>query len=213
MSNFSIIASRTPLYNFGKICCQWIVRLFIPYKVNNKENMPEQGRVIVCCNHVSMSDAIRLAFSQKRQIYFMSKAELFDSKPLGILLKGLGVFPVQRGKGDVQAINRAKELLYDEQAVGLFIEGTRSKDGSLLQPKAGTVMIAYKYHAPILPCCITAKGGGVPKIFHKVMVSYGELIQPEELGITEGTGSEYRNASRLLMEKIAALRERDLKAF
>jgi len=213
LSENNKIMKRTPLYSFGKIFCQWMIQLFIPYRVNNNENMPPKGRVIVCCNHVSISDPVRLAFTQRRQIFFMSKAELFENKPLGLLLRMLGAFPVQRGKGDKQAINKAKKLLNDEQVLGLFIEGTRSKDGNLLQPKAGAVMIAYNYHAPILPCCITAKDGGVPKIFHKCIISYGKLIQPEELGIVDGTGSEYRSACRLVMDKIAALREQDIKAF
>ncbi len=207
------IMKRTPLYSFGKIFCQWIIQLFIPSQVNNKENMPTNGKVIVCCNHIGLSDPVRLAFSQHRQIYYMAKSELFENKPLGLLLRLLGAFPVQRGRGDKQAINRAKELLDEGQVLGLFIEGTRSKDGNPLQPKAGVVMIAHNYHAPILPCCITAKNGGLPKTFHKCIVSYGELIQPEDLGIVNGTGSEYRTACRVVMDKIAELRERDIKAF
>lgn len=205
---------RTPLYAFGKIFIQWFARLFIPYTVNNKDNMPKNGKVIVCCNHQRNSDPVRLAFTQHRQIFFMSKAELFQNKVLSFLLSSLGAFPVQRGTGEAKtALNKASELLSKDQVLGIFIEGTRSKTGELLQPKAGAVMLAYKNHAPILPCCITAKGGGLPKLFHKCIVSYGELIQPEELGIVGGTGTEYRNASREIMNRISQLRERDLKAF
>lgn len=204
---------RTFLYAFGKIFIQWFLKYIIRSQVNNKENMPKDGRVIVCCNHVSLSDPIRLAFTQHRQIFFMSKSELFENKPMALLLSSLGAFPVQRGKGDKTAINNAGLKLENEQAVGLFIEGTRSKTGELLQPKAGAAMLAHNYHAPIMPCCITARDGGVPKLFHKCTVSFGELIQPEELGIENGTGPEYRSASREIMKRIAALRERDLKAF
>nr|WP_319487952.1 lysophospholipid acyltransferase family protein [uncultured Caproiciproducens sp.] len=202
---------RTPLYNFGKIFVQCFLKYFIPYQVNNRENMPESGKVIVCCNHIGLSDAVRVSFTQHRQIYYMAKSELFQNKAMALLLSSLGAFPVQRGKGDKTAINKASEMLKNGQALGVFIEGTRSKTGEFLQPKAGAVMIAYKYNAPILPCCITAKGGGKPRIFHKCIVSFGELIQPDQLGIEEGTGSEYRNASRLVMGKIAELRERDLE--
>ena len=74
-------------------------------------------------------------------------------------------------------------------------------------------MLAHSSGAPILPCCITARNGGVPKLFHRCMVSYGDLIQPEELGIENGTPSEYRAASRLVMDKIAELREKNLTLF
>jgi 1-acyl-sn-glycerol-3-phosphate acyltransferases len=204
---------RTPLYNFGKTVVQFLVKPFIPYRVKNKERMPQTGKLIVCCNHVSNSDPLRLAFSQRRQIYYMAKAELFENKFVAAIISALGAFPVQRGKGDKAAMNRAGQLLEEGQAVGVFIEGTRSKTGELLPPKAGAVMLAYSSHAPILPCCITAEGGGVPKLFHKCTVSFGEPVWPEELGIVDGTLSEYRAASQQLMGRIAQLRERDLKAF
>jgi 1-acyl-sn-glycerol-3-phosphate acyltransferase len=204
---------RTPLYAFGKIFVQWFLQYFIRYTVNNKDNMPKSGKVIVCCNHVSMSDAVRLAFTQHRQIFYMAKAELFENKAMALLLSSLGAYAVQRGRGDKGALNKAGELLEKGQALGIFLEGTRSKTGELLQPKAGAVMLSYKYNAPILPCCITAEGGGVPKLFHKCTVSFGELIQPEELGITQGSGVEYRNASREVMNRISQLRERDIKSF
>ncbi len=202
---------RTPLYAFCKTYLQWLMQCFFRYSVNDKDKFPKNGRVIVCCNHLCNSDAIRLAFTQHRQIYYMAKAELFQNKVLARLFSALGAYAVQRGKGDKGALNKAGQLLEQEQALGIFIEGTRSKTGELLQPKAGAVMLANKYNAPILPCCITGKGGKVPKPLHKCIISYGDMIQPEELGIVEGTGAELRNASRLVMSKIAELRERDIK--
>ena len=157
------------------------------------------------------SDPVRLSCSQRRQIYYMAKAELFQFKPFGFILKKLGAFPVQRGKGDVEAIDTAAELLRDDCAVGVFIEGTRSKNGEFGKPKAGAVMLAYNNHAPILPVCITPIGSKRPRLFHRAVVSFGELIPFEELGIHEGSGVEFRNASRLVMDKIRALRERDLR--
>ncbi|WP_195983408.1 lysophospholipid acyltransferase family protein [Clostridium sp. D33t1_170424_F3] len=201
---------RTPLYAFAKAAAQWIVMPFVPYRVKNKERFPKEGKVIVCCNHLGISDPLRLGFTQHRQIFFMSKAELFDIKPLGWLLRALGAFPVHRGKGDVNAIDSASELLQEGCALGIFIEGTRSRDGEFGQPKAGAVMLAYNNHAPILPACITPVGSKKPRLFHKAVVSFGELIQPEELGIEHGAGLEFRNASRLVMGKIRELRERDL---
>ena len=95
--------------------------------------------------------------------------------------------------------------------MGIFIEGTRSRDGELGQPKAGAVMLAHQHGVPIIPVCITPIGSKRPKLFHRAIVSYGKLIPPEELGIHEGKGVEYRTASRLVMSRIAEMRERDLK--
>ena len=175
------INRRTPLYGLGKVVAQPFVRPFIPYIVKGRENVPLDRNFILCSNHLGISDPLRLASIERRQIYFLSKAELFRNKPLAWLLRSLGCIPVQRGRGE------------------------------LGQPKAGAVMLAHQHNVPIIPVCITPVGSKRPKLFHRAVVSYGELITPEELGIHEGKGVEYRTASRIVMGKIAEMRERDLK--
>ena len=138
---------------------------------------------------------------------FSPRAELFQNKALAWLLRSLGCIPVQRGRGDVGAIDHASEVLENGGIMGIFIEGTRSRTGEFLQPKAGVVMLAYQHHVPILPVCITPVGSKRPRLFHRAIVAYGKLIEPEELGIQEGRGSEYRAASRLVMSRIMELRD------
>ena len=202
---------KTPLYAFGKVVAQPFVYPFIPYRVKGRENVPKDTNFIICSNHLGISDPLRLASIEKRQIYFLSKAELFQNKPLAWLLHALGCIPVQRGRGDLGAIDHAGEVLHRGDIMGIFIEGTRSRTGELGQPKAGAVMLAHQHNIPILPVCITPVGSKRPKLFHRAIGSYGELIQPQELGIHEGKAVEYRNASRMVMGRIAKMRERDLK--
>ena len=202
---------RTPLYTFARFFLPWLFRIIMPFKVNGADYMPKNGGVIICCNHASATDPLRLAYSQKRQIYFMSKIELFENKFVGAIIRALGAFPVSRGTGDKGALETARRILDGNGTLGIFIEGTRSKDGKLQRPKSGAVMLASKCNAAILPCCITAKKGALPKAFRTSIVSYGKPISPKELNIQNGTPSEYRTASRMVMGHIAELRERDLK--
>lgn len=202
---------KTLLYAIGKVIAQPFIWPFIPYIVKNKEKIPQDRNFILCANHLAISDPLRLACIEKRQIFYLSKAELFRNKPLAWLLRSLGCIPVQRGRGDVEAIDQAGEVLRRGDIMGIFIEGTRSRDGELGQPKAGAVMLAHQHHVPILPVCITPVGSKLPKLFHRVVISYGELMEPQDLGIHEGKGAEYRNASRMVMREIAKLRERDLQ--
>lgn len=202
----------TFLYQFGKSFAVPIFRMLFPVWENNPERVPEDGPLILCSNHVCMKDPIYLALSPKRQIFYMAKKELFENKFVSGIFHSLGTFAIERGAGDTN-LTVADEILKKGGALGIFIEGTRSKDGKLGRPKSGAVMLAYKNQAPILPVCITTPNGGSPKQFERAILSFGELIQPEELGIKEGTGTEFRQASRMVMERIAEMRARDEKMF
>jgi 1-acyl-sn-glycerol-3-phosphate acyltransferase len=201
---------RTPLYTFARVFLPWLFRTLMPIRVRNVENLPQNKQAILCCNHMSMADPLRLAYSQKQQLFFMAKEELFHNWLVSAVLTGLGAFPISRGKGDKTAIYKAKNILDQGGILGIFLEGTRTKDGNFLRPKSGAVMLAHNCHAPIVPCCITPKKGKMPRLFHPCYVSFGTPILEEELGIQNGTPSEYRHASLLVMDRIAKLREEDL---
>lgn len=199
-------------YAAAKVVLAWLFKgILVPTRVYGAENMPKTGPVVLCCNHSSMADPIRLAYSQPRQIHFMAKEELFRVPVLNYFIRILGAFPVSRGKGDRKAVNTARKFLMEGNVLGIFPEGTRSKNGELLRPKSGAVLLASQTGAPIVPCCITPVNAAMPKIFHRCVISIGKPILPQEIGVAEGTPSEYRAASNLLMNRIAALRDEDLK--
>ena len=75
-----------PLYAFARALARWVVIPFAPYTVKGRGHFPSEGRVVVCCNHLSNSDPIRLACSQRRQLFYMAQAELFQCKPFGFIL-------------------------------------------------------------------------------------------------------------------------------
>ena len=195
----------------------WVIaRVFYRCEFHGFEKLPERGqKVLVCSNHISALDPIFVAVATlKRQYFFMGKAELFRNPILGYLFRKIGAFPVERGTGGADALAEARHLLDDEgRAVGIFIEGTRSKTGELLKPKMGTAVLANQTQAPILPICITTKDCLGPKLFDRVIITCGELIQPEEFGIETGSGVELRRLSRTIMDRIAVMREEDKKKF
>ena len=196
---------ESKLYRVVVTIIRPFVRILYRLKVIGLENIPEKNGVIICPNHTSNADPVVLAVSLKRQIYFLAKAELFKNKILRKLFKMVGAFPVERGKRDSSAIDNAEKILKNGEQLGLFIEGTRSKTDDFLRPKTGCAMIAYKTGATIIPICITGTSEHKLKIFKKNVVSIGKPITMNQLNITEGTGKEFREASRFIMESIKKL--------
>lgn len=188
----------------------FIFKLIYPWEINGSDKLPEKGRYIICSNHISNMDPIFLIISQRRKIYFMAKSELFKNKIFAKFLSKMGAFPVQRKKGDTKAINRSFEILESNDVLGIFIEGTRSKNGEFLRPKSGVSVIAYKTNSPVIPVCITPNRGKNVRPFRKTIITYGDPISISDLSIKEGSGLEIRNASRFIMGKIKELREENL---
>ena len=178
-----------------------------PYRFIDRDKLPvTSGKYIVCCNHISVLDPVFLLLACRFPIYFMAKEELFRNRFVSWFLKTVfGVFPVSRGKGDTTAITTAMEILNGSQVLGIFPEGTRSKDGKLGLAKAGTSMIAVKTDSPIIPCAVFTKNGNV-RLFHKTTIVFGDMLTLEDLHL-DGEKPDIRYASRHIMSVIGQMIE------
>ena len=175
-------------------------------KVEGRENVPEEGAYILASNHLTATDPVDIGLSVRRQVMFMAKDELFKNRFVAWFLGHLGAFPVDRGKGDKTSIHHFEEVLNEGYLMGIFIEGTRSKTGDFLPPKNGVSLISFDTKAPVIPVCITKTKKG--KIIH-----FDQPLTTEELGLVEGRAKEFRVASRMIMEKIKALRVIDQEKY
>ncbi len=169
------------------------------------ENIPASGGYLVACNHRCFLDPVFLAHGCPRQIYFMAKAELFRNPMAARLMHALGVFAVDRGAGDTAVIDHAVELVRQGRLLGIFPEGTRSRDGKPLRPKSGAALIAKLSQADVIPCAILFEGR--MKLWKRVRVKYGPPIPFEELGLTDDGAASLRRASKEIMGRIVALME------
>lgn len=186
-----------------------VFKLLYRFDVEGGENIPRDGKCIICPNHTSNADPILLGLSNGRKLFFMAKVELFKNKFMASILKFFGAFPVDRGNSDTTAIKTATQVLENNEPLVIFIEGTRSKTGELLRPKSGAAMLALKTNTPIIPVFIGPQGGGRVKILKKIQVRIGFPLDPNILGLETGAPKEFRNASRTVMEKIKELRGKD----
>ena len=86
---------KTWLYLVGQIILWWYFHLVFRMKVVGAENVPQEGPVLLCSNHLAKRDPVLLGLCQKRQVFYMAKEELFRylmgewSRQLTALLEGL----------------------------------------------------------------------------------------------------------------------------
>lgn len=80
-------------------------------KLVGKENVPKEGAYIMCANHQSNWDAPILVSSTKRRMHVMAKEELFKNKFIYWLGEKCLVFPVKRGKMDLDSMKHSLKVL------------------------------------------------------------------------------------------------------
>lgn len=155
------------------------LRIFYRLRVEGIENFPKEGAVLVASNHRSNMDPVALGCALKRPIHFMAKEELFKVPVLKWIIIQWKAFPVKRGGGDRQAIKTALNILQEKGVVGLFPEGTRSKNGKLGFAQPGAGLLAIKSNSLIVPVALL----GTEKTLGPITVKIGKplyLSKPEE---------------------------------
>lgn len=152
-------------------------------RILGAEKVPQQEPLIIVSNHASDFDPPILANCVRRPVAFMAKEELFQVPVLKQTIVLYGAYPVKRGSPDRSAIRAAMNALAQGWAVGIFITGTRTPDGRVVDPKLGAAMIAAKAQVPLLPVSLW----GTDKIFRKgsvwprsvpITVRVGDLLPP-----------------------------------
>jgi 1-acyl-sn-glycerol-3-phosphate acyltransferase len=124
---------------------------------------PAPATFVVVPNHQSLVDAVAVAFLP-RDMKWIGKRSAFLLPWLGWAFRLAGYVPVLRGdKGSgSKALARLRGYLERGLPVGLFAEGTRSRDGSLRPFKAGPFKLAIETGVPVIPVAISGAGAAMP---------------------------------------------------
>jgi 1-acyl-sn-glycerol-3-phosphate acyltransferase len=180
-----------------------IVRGWGHLQVTGMEHMPTSGPTLLAGNHDSWWDPIVIgsAALERRQIQALAKASLWKNGAVAKVLNGMGQIPIERGKGDAGALDRAIAALRAGACIGIFLEGTRSK-GRTLRARSGFGRIAQAVPEAQIVCC--AVEGTVDVVrFPKRPELRVRFFAPAGGGLQEGE-SPAEFTERLLAEIRAA---------
>lgn len=122
--------------------------------VYGRQNLRVKGKAIFIANHRSMWDPLILALVSPRDIHFMAKKELFESKIGNFFFRSLYAFPVNRRNVDLQSLKNALKVLDKGEVFGIFPEGKRAVSDSLDEFEKGAAFLAIRSGAPVIPIYI-----------------------------------------------------------
>ncbi|HVB14262.1 MAG TPA: lysophospholipid acyltransferase family protein [Candidatus Dormibacteraeota bacterium] len=144
--------------------------------------VPNQGPLLICSNHVSNFDPLVYAAILPRVIHALTKAELYANPVMRAFLLRCNCIPVRRGSPDRLAVRGALAVLRSGGALLLFPEGHRAPAQGMLEFEAGAGYLALKSGAEVLPCAIWGTEHVLPK---------GRLV-PRRAAISVRLGEPFR---------------------
>lgn len=125
--------------------------------VHGRENIPANGNMLFIGNHQSNFDFALLLAELKVPVGFIAKVELIKIPLIKDWMNLIHCLFMDRSdmKQQLKTIIEGINLLKNGYNLIVFPEGTRSKDGKILEFKAGTFKLATKSKVPIVPFTIS----------------------------------------------------------
>lgn len=165
------------LYSLTRYFFLVFFKIYNRIEISGQENIPSKTPFIVVANHASTWDGFILIQGLRVPLYIMVKKEAYRNPIVGWYLRKVLTFPVDRNKiVDTSAIKKSIKILANNHCLGIFPEGTRSKNGKVREFKHGAIKFAMKKMIPIVPAYISNS--------HMLTPNGSSLPHPVKLSIT-----------------------------
>jgi 1-acyl-sn-glycerol-3-phosphate acyltransferase len=167
-------------------------------RVQELDQVPEDGPAVIVCNHVSFVDALVIMAACKRPIRFVMDHHIFRWPVLNFVFRTSKAIPIASAKEDPAMMDRA----FDEVAraldagdlVGIFPEGKITADGSINPFRPGITRILARNPVPVVPMALRGlwgsffsrkHGPAMTKPFRRGVFSRIELVMGAAVSAAE----------------------------
>ena len=133
------------------------------FEVNGRENIPQEGRAVLACNHPSFIDFTFVAVASQRPARFIMHYSYFEKPGWRWLFEQTRVIPIARQSEDERmlkdAFEQIAEALEEDELVCIFPEGMVSRDGKLGTFRRGIEEIVERTPSPVVPMALKGMWG------------------------------------------------------
>ncbi|PWU26611.1 glycerol acyltransferase [Pseudomonas sp. RW407] len=166
------------------------------YRVDhqNLEAIPDEGPVVLVCNHVSFVDALLIAGSIRRPVRFVMYYKIFRLPVLNFIFRTAGAVPIAARHEDEriyeEAFRRVAQYLEDGEVVCIFPEGKLTADGEMNEFRGGVERIIEQTPVPVIPMALQGLWGSFfsrdpgkgffRRIWSRVRLVAGQPLPPQQ---------------------------------
>jgi 1-acyl-sn-glycerol-3-phosphate acyltransferase len=196
------VKSEDVVWAFGRPILGFPAAVATRLRSYGTDRLPSSGGIVIALNHFHWIDIPCVGYVCKRNVYFLAKVEAHRAPGLGKLIRGFGTLAVRRGESDREAVRRMREVVRRGDALGVFVEGTRQRNGVPGHVQPGAAMAALQEDVPVI--CVAIHGSQHWRVgnFAPVSMAWSEPMRFE--GLPRG-GKGYREASQLIEDELNRL--------
>ncbi len=193
------IPHRGPVFHFFWPFTRWVTINFFAFIsmcffeifnrtiIIGRENVPEDPNTVLLPNHQSMIDGFLVGYAvffPKTLIkpmllpWLPAAHENFFGNPIAAwFADNWKCIPVKKGRKDFSAMKRMQSCLKNGIMI-VFPEGTRSRDGGLLEPRSGIGYVMLKNKSKAIPVCMDGMDRTLPvghfwsRVFNTIYLYY-----------------------------------------
>lgn len=202
---------RNGLWRVLQFILQNYFIFWLRYRARGIERLPPGGALLLI-NHQSYLDPLLAAAGLQRPVSYLARDDLFRVPLIGRILKVTYVMPICRESAGTESLRRSIERCRQGYYVGIFPEGTRTRDGSVGEFKPGFVAIARRSGVPVVPVGIAGafeaypRGVWFPRL-SRVRVVFGEPISADDVQRLSGRGQEAAFVAQMRERIVACQKE------
>lgn len=166
-----------------------VLRVLFRYEVHGHHNIPKHGPAIIASNHLALLDSAFIPGAIRRHIAFLAKEQFFAGKGFGPWIRrsfmgAMKQLEIDRGGGSASSssLGGGVTVLREGRLLGIYPEGTRSRDGRLHRGRTGIARMLLDTPVPVIPTSISGtrgilpKGSRFPKFGIRIIVTFGEPL-------------------------------------
>lgn len=131
-------------------------RLHLDLRIEGARSIPVHGPVLLASTHSSFLDFLfvgQAALTRARYARFLTRYEIWNAPVVRGAMDGMRHVPVDRA-APAAAYLRARRLLLEGEAVGIFPEGGVAFSSTVRHLMPGTVALARETGAPVVPIAL-----------------------------------------------------------
>tara|TARA_R110002072_G_scaffold27804_1_gene90156 strand:- start:10989 stop:11945 length:957 start_codon:yes stop_codon:yes gene_type:complete len=183
-------------------------KVWFRIRCEGADKLPKDGSVLLVANHASYLDPGMVGITATRWVGFLAQAGLASLAPCRWWLSQVGVTLIDRDAPSKQAMRLISDCLKNGEVVGIFPEGTRSKDGSVDEFKGGVEFLVRRTKTTVVPIGIDGsfrafpRGAWFPRP-RKIVVRYGEPWTAEQVLAEGGVEALRQKVAELARQPLA----------